>query len=187
MQAAETIVDPFPIAALQDRYGIGQAQVYNRMEKLGIKAEVRGKLSAEQVKLLDDYDKYLKEPKPEISNLTLEIRKQQQTTETTSEEEAHTIELLAHLLEKIVLHRMDVAQATNKESSVLDRFEELEKAASMELILPTSAIAQLTGFKPYGLKIIYGSYSIQRCEQKVGREAGWLIVKEKARSRSLLN
>lgn len=174
MQLSETVIDPFPIAALQDRYGIGQAQVYNRMEKLGIKAEVRGKLSAEQVRLLDEYDKYLKDPKPEISNLTLEIRKQQQTTETTSEEESHVIELLAHLLEKIVMHK--------NEPSILDKFEELEKAASMELILPTSAIAQLTGSKPYGLGVIYGCYSIQRCEQKVGREAGWLIVKEKARN-----
>jgi ribosomal protein S13 len=71
MQAVEVIIDPFPVAALQDRYGIGQAQVYNRMEKLGIKPETRGKLSAEQVRQLDEYDKYLKEPKPEISNLTM--------------------------------------------------------------------------------------------------------------------
>lgn len=174
MQAAETVIDPFPIAALQDRYGIGQAQVYNRMEKMGIKAEVRGKLSAEQVKLLDDYDKYLKDPKPEISNLTLEIRKQQQTTETKPTEETHAIEVLAHLLEKIVMHK--------NEPSILNKFEELEKAATMELILPTSAITRLIGFKPHGLEIVYGCYSIQKCTQKVGRESGWLIVKKKAQS-----
>ena len=172
MQSKTAIIDPFPIAALQDRYGIGQAQVYNRMEKLGIKAEVRGKLSLEQVRQLDEYDRYLKEPKPEISNLTMVIRKQQESVEETST--THVIELLSHLLEKAIL----------KESarSPLYNFEELNKASLMEFVLPTSKVSELIGFKPRGLATIYGCYSIQRCEQKVGRESGWLIVKKQASS-----
>jgi hypothetical protein len=169
MPATEAIIDPFPISGLQDRYGIGQAQVYNRMNKLDIEPISRGKVSAEQVRLLDEYDKYLKEPKPEISNLTLEIRKQQQGVESTVTTESHTIEILSHLLEKIVLHR--------SQPSPLSRFEELEKAVNLEIILPTSAIAELIGCKPRGLGVLYGCYSIQRCKQKVGREAGWLVIK----------
>lgn len=173
MQAVEAIIDPFPIAALQDRYSIGQAQVYNRMEKLGIKPEVRGKLSAEQVQQLDEYDKYLKEPKPEISNLTMAIRKEQGVVENHPNSN-HTIELLAHLLEKVILKE--------PVRSPLFNFEELNKASLMEFILPTSKVAELIGYKPRGLGTQYGCYLIERCSKKVGRESGWLIVKKKVKS-----
>lgn len=54
-------IDPYPISALQDRYGLSSRQaVYDRINALGIKPVARGKISSDQLDKLDKLDKHIK-------------------------------------------------------------------------------------------------------------------------------
>ncbi len=54
-------IDPYPISALQDRYRLSSRQaVYDRINALGIKPVARGKISSEQLSLLDKLDEHIK-------------------------------------------------------------------------------------------------------------------------------
>ncbi len=54
-------IDPYPISALQDRYRLSSRQaVYDRINALGIKPVARGKISTEQLSLLDKLDEHIK-------------------------------------------------------------------------------------------------------------------------------
>lgn len=54
-------IDPYPISALQDRYGLSSRQaVYDRINALGIKPVARGKISSEQLDILDKLNEHIK-------------------------------------------------------------------------------------------------------------------------------
>lgn len=57
-----TIIDPFPIASLPDRYSISKQSVYKRIDALGIPTFKQGRqafVRADCVKILDDLHEYL--------------------------------------------------------------------------------------------------------------------------------
>ncbi|QLE44833.1 hypothetical protein FD723_18640 [Nostoc sp. C052] len=68
-----------------------------------------------------------------------------------------------------------------RHSSVLANYEELEKAAEFEWILPTSKIKELIGISPKTTKdsdtFIRGSFAFIK-QGKIGNETGWKVAKQ---------
>lgn len=55
-------IDPFPVAALQDRYNLGKQAVYNRIDALDIKTFKQGNksyITASDVELLDQLHNHI--------------------------------------------------------------------------------------------------------------------------------
>jgi hypothetical protein len=67
-----------------------------------------------------------------------------------------------------------------RDSSPLANYEELEKAAKFEWVLPTSLVRQLIGVTPRTAHdndtFICGSFVFTKTG-KIGREAGWQVEK----------
>jgi hypothetical protein len=173
MEVTEAIIDTFPVAALQDRYGIGQAQVYNRMEKLGIKPVQRGKVSAEQVDQLDKYDEFLKTGGVTFSNesgITISNGIPLEKAHALEDANLATINQLSQLVEKLAFFILE------KKRSPLTAFEELEKAQASGWLLPSSIITEIIGVRPRGEEFERGSFKFHKIG-KLGRESSWLVTK----------
>jgi hypothetical protein len=165
----------FKITELQSRYGLSSKQaVYDRIHKIGMIPIAKGYISSEQLELMDKLDKHLKSGGtfkdwgiiPEVELQTLPTPTE--LSEASNDGYLKAFEWMGGIIEKMLVQQTQV--------SPLARFEELEKAVKMGIILPTSAIAQLIKTKPRGDNFVYGSYTIVR-KGKVGRESGWLVSK----------
>ncbi|MFB2769807.1 hypothetical protein ACE1AT_11040 [Pelatocladus sp. BLCC-F211] len=159
------------INTLLHRYGLKSRQaVYDRLKDLKIKPARRGKITQEDLLLLDELDKHINSggtidnfvKSPEILSVD-KMDKWEEPTETP------TIEMLLALIEKILLHQLPLR-------SSLAQFEELEKVANNGWILPTSVVRSITGIAPKGDNFSRGSFVFIRVG-KVGREAGWIVKK----------
>lgn len=159
------------INTLLHRYGLKSRQaVYDRLKDLKIKPARRGKITQEDLLVLDELDKHINSGgtienfvrSPEV----LPVDKMDKWEEPT---ETPTIEMLLALIEKIVLHQLPLR-------SSLSQFEELEKAATNGWILPTSVVRSIAGIVPRGNNFSRGSFVFIR-SGKVGREAGWIVQK----------
>jgi hypothetical protein len=172
----------FKISDLQSRHGLSSKQaVYDRIHKLKIIPVEKGYLSSGQLDLLDRLDKHLKSggtfkdfaiapevEMPSLQKIDIPSEPELKGLEVSNEGYLKAFDWMGGIVEQLI--------AQQAQKSPLDRFEDLERAAELEIILPTSAIAQLLNTKPRGEKFIYGSYEILRCG-KVGRESGWLVEK----------
>ena len=161
------------INTLGDRYGLKSRQgVYDRLKDLKIKPARRGKVTQEDLLLLDELDKHINSggtienfvKSPEV----LSTDKMDKWDEP-EQSEVSTIEMLMALIERIVLHQRILP-------SPLSRFEELEKAVIGGWILPTSLVQEIAGTVPKGNNFTRGSFVFIRTG-KVGREAGWIVQK----------
>ncbi|MGI8500425.1 MAG: hypothetical protein ACR2LR_04715, partial [Hassallia sp.] len=137
------------ITTLQQRYGLNSKQaVYDRINGLGIIPITKGFVSSEQLDLLDRLDRHIKIggaiadfPKtPEVVPPTLE-RVNQQDTEKSPQLDMPAV---VYKLIEVIGNQKNVAR------SHLDKYRELEEIAKNGWILPTSAIYEVTHFKPRG-------------------------------------
>lgn len=180
------------ISTLQERYGLESRQaVYDRINGLDIKPVARGKISFEQLELLDKLDKHLKDGgtigdfpiQPEIELMPLERHNQLDTLDNSLDiiddqidnSEVTAINAMAGLVEKMM-----GLLAGNKQSSTLAEYEELEKAITNRWILSTGKVRELTGITPKvgkdGLTFIWGSFIFTKAG-KIGNQMGWLVTK----------
>ncbi|WP_414755556.1 hypothetical protein [Anabaena sp. CCY 9910] len=158
------------IHTLLERYGLKSRQaVYDRLKDLSIKPVRRGKITEDDLLVLDELDKHINSGgtienfarSPEVLPVD-KLDKWEEPIQTP------TVEMLLMLIEKIVLHQPSLPP--------LHQFEELEKAATNGWILPTSVVRSITGITPKGSNYERGDFIFIR-SKKVGREAGWIVQK----------
>ncbi|MBN3875225.1 hypothetical protein [Nostoc sp. JL23] len=179
------------ISSLQQRYKLNSRQaVNNRINGLNIEPIKRGEISAEQLDLLDRLDKHIRSGgaiadfpiQPEVQVEALDkLDKLEQDIEFNNSDAmpaagyANAINIMAELMEKMMSY------AYARDSSPLTNYEELEKAAEFEWILPTSKIKELIGVSPKAAKdgdtFIRGSFAFIKLG-KVGNETGWQVLKQ---------
>jgi hypothetical protein len=182
------------ISTLQGRYGLESRQaVYDRINGLDIQPVARGKISVQQLELLDKLDKHLKEGgtigdfpiQPEIEVMPLERHNSQLDTldnsldivdnQLDNSENLVAINVMAGLVEKMM-----GLLAGNKQSSPLAEYEELEKAVTNRWILSTSKVRELTSITPKvgkdDLTFIWGSFVFTK-SGRIGNQMGWLVSK----------
>ncbi|MBW4677146.1 MAG: hypothetical protein KME52_25015 [Desmonostoc geniculatum HA4340-LM1] len=181
--------EPIKISSLQERYKLNSRQaVNNRINGLGIEPVVRGKISCEQLEILDRLDIHIRSGGaiadfpilPEVQpsaldkqDLTMDIEPFDYAQDKPDQIAA--INVMAQLIEKM----MSYAYARN--SSPLAGYEELEKAIANEWVLPTSKIKELIGATPKTSKneesFVRGSFVFVKVG-KIGLETGWKVSKK---------
>lgn len=173
------------ISSLQHRYKLNSRQaVNNRINGLKIDPVARGEISLEQLELLDRLDKHIWGGgaiadfpiQPEVQVDKLDKLDNSGGHIEFNGSEATAINVMAELMEKMMFY------AYAKNSSPLANYEELEKAAEFEWILPTSKIKELIGVTPKMTNdgvFIRGSFAFIKTG-KIGREAGWQVTKQVA-------
>ncbi|MEH1808466.1 hypothetical protein [Nostoc sp.] len=172
------------ISSLQQRYKLNSRQaVNNRINGLKIEPVKRGEISAEQLDLLDRLDKHIRGGgaiadfpiQPEVQMDVLDKLNKPELDIELNNSEATAINIMAELMEKMMSY------AYARDSSPLTNYEELEKAAEFEWILPTSKIKELIGVSPKAAKdgdtFIRGSFAFIKLG-KVGNETGWQVLKQ---------
>lgn len=168
----------FKVSELCVRYGLNSRQtVYDRMKDLAISPVKRGEISATDLALMDELDKHIKAggtiedfvQAPQVVHPDKISLSSGQLDKPEITEESFAFSALLGLIERLL-----IAQPPNP-PSLLSKFEDLEKIADMNWIMPTSEVARLVGFKPQK-SFEYGSFIIERCG-KVGRQSGWIVKK----------
>ncbi|MBD2667299.1 hypothetical protein [Richelia sinica] len=174
------------IATLQGRYGLESRQaVYDRINGLDIKPVARGKITPQQLELLDKLDKHIREGgviadfpiQPEVEVAPLEkldnsldiLDNQLDNTENLT-----AINVMAGLVEKMMSY------IGKNQRSHLAEYEELEKAVAHKWILSTSKVKELIGITPRvgkdEMTFVWGSFTFTKAG-KLGNQMGWLVSK----------
>jgi hypothetical protein len=166
------VTEQTKISTLQQRYGLNSKQaVYDRINGVGIIPAQKGFVSAEQLDLLDRLDKHIRLggaiadfPKtPEVDPPTLERINQEEAPPQLD-------------LPSVVYKLIEVIGTQKQTRSHLEQYRELEEIASHGWILPTSAIHEITHFKPRGTEVTRGCFHFLRIG-KVGKQAAWRVSK----------
>ena len=173
------------ISTLQGRYGLESRQaVYDRINGLDIKPVARGKITPQQLELLDNLDKHIRgggaiadfpiQPEVEVTPLekldnSLDIVDNQ----LDNAENLTAINVMAGLVEKMMGYM-------GEKRSSLAEYEELEKAVAHQWILSTSKVKELIGVTPRVGKdemiFVWGSFTFTKAG-KLGNQIGWLVGK----------
>ena len=173
------------IATLQGRYGLESRQaVYDRINGLDIKPVERGKISPQQLELLDKLDKHIRDGGaiadfpiyPEVEVPALEKLDNQLDildNQLDNNENLTAISVMAGLVEKMMGY-------IGEKRSLLVEYEELEKAVTHHWILSTSKVKELIGITPRvgkdEMTFVWGSFTFTRAG-KLGNQMGWLVSK----------
>ncbi|MFN6572385.1 hypothetical protein [Dendronalium sp. ChiSLP03b] len=174
------------ISSLQERYRLDSRQaVYDRINGLQIQPVARGKISQEQLELLDRLDKHIRSGgaiadfpvQPEVQLPALDkLDKLDKVDRLDIEpDQMMAINVMAELMEKMMSYTY------TRQTSPLSGYEELEKAVQFGWVLPTSKIKELIGASP---KLQHDEQVWQRgCftfskHGKIGSETGWRVEKE---------
>jgi hypothetical protein len=175
------------IATLQGRYGLESRQaVYDRINGLDIKPVTRGKISPQQLELLDKLDKHIRDggaiadfpihPEVEVPALekldnSLDILDNQ----LDNSENLTAITVMAGLVKKMMGY-------IGNQRSPLVEYEELEKAVTHQWILSTSKVKELIGVTPRvgkdEMTFVWGSFTFTKAG-KLGNQMGWVVSKSK--------
>lgn len=176
-------IDPYPISALQDRYGLSSRQaVYDRINKLGIEPASRGKISSDQLDTLDRLDNWIKSGKTvenfisselntainsEFGNsVLLTLKNQDLPTSNIFDDSTTSLIQLVH----------EIALAIRPQENLLQHLECLERAAAQSWLLSTQEVKQLIGVKPHGPSFSRGSFKFIR-SGKIGASSAWRVEK----------
>jgi hypothetical protein len=170
---------------LQGRYGLESRQaVYDRINGLDIKPVARGKISPQQLELLDKLDKHIRGggaianfpiyPEVEITPLEkLDNQLDILDNQLDNSENLTAITVMAGLVEKMMGY-------IGNQRSHLSEYEELEKAVTHKWILSTSKVKELIGVTPRvgkdELTFVWGSFTFTKAG-KLGNQMGWLVSK----------
>lgn len=171
-----TEVDPYPISALQDRYKLGKQAVYDRINKLGIQPIERGKISGEQLSLLDKLDSSIEagETIDDFVNSEAVLRgalAPVSNPKTAPQVEQDSVSSLTQLARVIAL-------ALKPQANPLQHLECLERAASSGWLLSTKEVKHLLQVKPHGEIFNRGSFAFVR-SGKIGGQTAWRVEKIK--------
>lgn len=190
-------IDPFPFAALQDRYSLGKQAVYNRIDALEIKTFKEGNksyITAADVELLDSLHDHIKSggkmddfksprtelvtsPLDRLDKSTGQIDRLDRSTSPldrldTSTGQIDTLGEVAALVEAIARHL--------RPTEPLQHLKALEEAAAAGWLLSSSEVEGLIGCKPRvksgESQFTRGSFGFVR-SGKIGNQSAWKVVK----------
>ena len=181
----DTSIDQIPIAQLQDRYGLERSSVYARLSALNIKPVKTGRrafVTDEQVKLLDEFDSYLKSG-GNVAGFYMSSGHPVDASESSLEVSGgHPID--SQLSNQTILDVLSdlVAVLSRRPADDLSaRLHLLQDACDYGWLLPTSELAQALQLNP---KTLSHHKSYQRYGFtfiKVGRsgpESAWEVSKK---------
>ena len=172
-----TDIDPFPVAALPDRFSTSKQTVYTRMEALGIAPFKQGKrayIHLDQLRQLDALHEHLAagghlqdfgEHLMVNTSLLEEVDSSNQAIDKTDA----PLTRLVNAAESLTGALMDLAAA-----DPIENWRRLQEAAEQGWLLTTSQVRELTGAKPHGPSWQRGSF-VFRKRGKIGREAAWSV------------
>lgn len=171
-------IDPFPVAALLDRYNLGKQAVYNRIDALDIKTFKQGNksyITASDVELLDHLHDHIsaggkmddfKSPKAELMSSPVDV-----SILSTGQPDLALGEVV-QLVEALARHL--------RPAEPLQHLKELELAATSGWLLSSSEVEGLIGYKPRVKKgeqqFTRGSFSFVR-SGKIGNQSAWKVVR----------
>ncbi|MEH1822123.1 MAG: hypothetical protein V7L31_24115 [Nostoc sp.] len=175
------------INTLLHRYGLKSRQaIYDRLKDLKIKPARRGKITQDDLLVLDELDKHINSggtienfvKSPEVLPVDKLDKLEKPRLDIEFDDDGMSaINVMAELMEKMMSYTY------TRNSSPLANYEELEKAVKFEWVLPTSLVKILTGVSP---KTTYDSDTFICMgfafikTGKIGREAGWQVTKQVA-------
>jgi hypothetical protein len=180
------------ISTLQGRYGLESRQaVYDRINGLDIKPVARGKITPQQLELLDKLDKHIRgggaiatlaegiadfpiQPEVEVPALEkLDNQLDILDNQLDNSENLTAITVMAGLVEKMMGY-------IGEKGSPLAEYEELEKAVTHQWILSTTKVKELIGITPRvgkdEMTFVWGSFTFTKAG-KLGNQMGWLVSK----------
>lgn len=181
-------IDPFPVAALQDRYRLGKQAVYNRIDALQIQTFKEGNksyITANDVERLDQLHDHIssggkmddfKSPRTELTTrpvdrLDTSTSRPVDTLDTPTGQVNTLLEVVA-LVEAIARHLQP--------ADPLQHLKALEEAAAAGWLLSSVEVEGLIGYKPRVKKgeqqFTRGSFSFVR-SGKIGNQSAWKVVK----------
>jgi hypothetical protein len=171
-------IDPFPVAALQDRYNLGKQAVYNRIDALDIKTFKQGNksyITADDVELLDQLHDHIsaggkmddfKSPKAELGSSPLD------RLDTPTGQPDLALGEVVQLVEALARHL--------RPAEPLQHLKELELAVTNGWLLSSSEVEGLLGCKPRVKKgeqqFTRGSFYFVR-SGKIGNQSAWKVVR----------
>ncbi|WP_445634538.1 hypothetical protein NSTC745_06362 [Nostoc sp. DSM 114161] len=182
--------EPIKISSLQERYRLDSRQaVYDRINGLKIEPIARGKISSEQLELLDKLDIHIRSGgaiadfplQPEVQAPALDKLDKLDKLDIEPDQ-ATVINVMANLMEKMITY------AYARHPSPLASYEELEKAIANKWLLPSSKVKELIGVTtiPKTVKepkedgdaefFVRGNFLFVKIG-KIGRETSWAVAK----------
>lgn len=182
-----------PISSLQERYGLSSRQaVYDRINDLKIVPAARGKLSSEQLDILDKLDTFLtNNPGAAIADFP----KEAEISPVERMEKPFTAQLDKSDLSSGQLDKLQPAdnfielvreiaaavQPKVPQRNPLDYFADLENAAANSWLLTSAEVKALIGVKPVVKKgdrsFTRGSFSFVK-SGKIGSSTAWKVLKK---------
>lgn len=193
---SDTIVDPFPVSSLPDRYSVSKQIVYRRMQQTNVPTIRKGRFSyvrADHVAVLDrlhqhlagggmmeDFEEVVDNPIDELPWSTDESPEDIRVDGFTKLAELSTRwdrdDFCDRTLEAIEMFANAVDDLAIANSDPLDCWVQLDRAIESGWVLSTSQVREVVGAKPRGEVWEYGAYRFDRVG-KVGRETGWRVSK----------
>ncbi|MFM6117440.1 MAG: hypothetical protein ACKPEO_28280 [Sphaerospermopsis kisseleviana] len=152
--------------------------------KLDIKPVARGKISPQQLELLDKLDKHIRDggaiadfpiqPEVEVPALSkLDNQLDILDNQLDNAENLTAINVMAGLVEKMMGY-------VGNRRSLLSEYEELEKAVAHKWILSTAKVKELIGITPRvgkdEMTFVWGSFTFTKAG-KLGNQMGWVVTK----------
>ncbi len=175
-----TDIDPFPVAALPDRFSTSKQTVYTRMEALGISPFKQGKrafVRLDQLHQLDALHEHLAAgghlqdfSTSAIASQTSQLEELDVSTHAISNTNTDApLERLVNAAESLTGALIDIASP-----DPIAHLRRLQEAAEQGWLLTTSQVRELTGAKPHGQSWRRGSFVFCKTG-KIGREAAWSV------------
>ena len=169
-----TDIDPFPVAALPDRFSTSKQTVYTRMEALGISPFKQGKrayIHLDRLRQLDALHDHLAAGGhlQDFAMTAIETHPVE-GVDVSNYSRSNTDAPLTRLVnaaESLTGALMDVASP-----DPISNLRRLQEAADNGWLLTTSQVRELTGAKPHGPSWRRGSFEFRK-RGKIGREAAW--------------
>lgn len=176
-------IDPFPVAQLQELFGLRRTAVYERIKKLGIVPLKDGRetfVSREDLEQLIGLHEFLK---ADSSRTIADFLPQDLATcsaditnasgEQVKTRSANASDLFGEHLGDFI--QLVQAIATLFPSDPLANYKALALAAKEEWLLPTNKVRELIGVKPQGETFRRGNWMFER-RGKIGNQAAWLVT-----------
>ena len=161
-------IDPFPLSALPDRFGVSRQTVNVWISQLGITTQKQGKRAYISLADLDDLDR--------LSEHLANGGKMADFPGIISDPTPQKLAPTAPKIPPQILEMMAMMKALQPPRDPLAHWEQLEKAAANGWLLSSSEIEQLLGTRPHGDRWERGAFVFVR-SGKIGRETSYRIEK----------
>ena len=160
------------ISSLNDRYGINRNAVNDRINTLKIKRSRRGKISPEDLELMDRYHEHIQRGGT-ILNFALspEVVVPEKFEVATNNKSA---EVASYHLAGGLYCLADTISSKTVEYNPIKNMQLLQESARECYILSTKQLKELCGAKPTH-NSTYGKFRFIKSETKVGKSFGWEV------------